>query len=62
MSLLKGYSAQNGLLVILEKCKKCFDRKGTCGGLLTDLSKAFDGLPHKLLLAKLGFNILVFVY
>ena len=46
----KGHSAQHCLLVIVEKWKKCFDKKGTCGVLLTYLSKAFDCLPHKLLL------------
>ena len=48
----KGHSPQNCLLVMAEKWKKCLDKKITCGTLLTDLSKAFDCLPHKRLFAK----------
>ena len=29
-------------------------KKGTCGALLTNLSRAFDCLPHKTLLGKLN--------
>ena len=49
----KGHSAQNCLLVMIEKLKKCLDRNGVCGSLLTDFSKAFECLPHFLLSAKL---------
>ena len=48
----KGYSAQHCLLVMLEKWKITLDKKGCCGVLLTDLSKAFDCLSHDLLIAK----------
>ena len=46
---------------MLEKWKSAVDNKKTFGALLTDLSKAFDGLNHGLLLAKLnayGFSLL----
>ena len=55
----KGMSAQNCLLILIEKWRKCLDNKGKAGTLLTDLSKAFDCLVHDLLIAKLhayGFD------
>ena len=50
----KNMSAQHCLLVMLEKWKNSLDNKGSCGVLLTDLSKAFDCLIHDLLIAKLN--------
>ena len=50
----KGMSAQNCLLFLIEKWRKCLDNNGKTGVLLTDLSKAFDCLVHDLLIAKLN--------
>ena len=48
-----GFSARQCLLTMIEKCRTSLDHNGTCTALLTDLSKAFDYLPHDLLIAKL---------
>ena len=58
----KGYSTQAALLSMLEKWKLFIDNKGFAGGLLMALSKAFDAINRRLLLAKLhayGFSQLV---
>ena len=55
----KGYSSQYALLAMIEKWKLSLDNNGFAGGILMDLSKAFDTINHQLLIAKLhayGFN------
>ena len=49
----KGFSTQHCLLAMIEKLRKSLDSGGSSAALLTDLSKAFDCLPHDLLIAKL---------
>ena len=44
---------QHCLLAILENYKKSSDNGNEFGALLTDLSKAFDCIDYKLLIAKL---------
>ena len=56
----KEYIIQDCLLAMVENCKKALDQGNEHGALLTDLSKAFDCLPHDLIVAKLhtyGFSI-----
>ena len=60
MWLLKGFSTQHCLLVMIEKLRKIRDEKGVFAAVLTGLSKAFDCIPHQLLFAKLsahGFDM-----
>ena len=41
---------------MIEKLRKSLDSGGASAALLTDLSKAFDCLPHDLIIAKLHIN------
>ena len=63
----KKHSCNHVLIRLLEEWKKHLDDKNFVGAVLMDLSKAFDCIPHDLLIAKMhaygfDFNTLVFFY
>ena len=49
----KNYSSQHILIRLLEEWEKCLDNNYVVDGVLMDLYKAFDCLPHDLLISKL---------
>ena len=55
----KGLNPQSCLVAVIEKLKKSLEQGGEYAALLTGLSRAFDCLPHDLIIAKLhayGFD------
>ena len=49
----KAHSTQHALFRLLQKWEKELDSRGFIGTILIDLSKAYDCLPHDLLIVKL---------
>ena len=49
----KAHSTQHALFRLLQKWQKELDSSETVGTILMDLSKAYDCLPHDLIIAKL---------
>ena len=49
----KAYLTQYALFTLTQSCQKELDDSGYVGTILMDLFKAYDCLPHDLMVAKL---------
>ncbi len=49
----KGYSCESVLIKLVENCKRALDVNMVYGIVVTDLSKALDCLPPRLVVAKM---------
>ena len=59
------YNTQHVLIRMIEEWRRNLDNDNVVGTVLMDLSKAFDCIPHDLLIAKLsayGFHVDSLVY
>ena len=50
----KGHSTQHAILILLKNWQKTLDKSDVIRTVLMDLSKAYDCLPHDLLIAELA--------
>ena len=54
----KNYHSQHVLISLIEEWREYLDKKFVISTVFTDLSNAFDCVPHSLLIAKLKFYAL----
>ena len=49
----EGHSTQHLFIKLIDRWRKCPDKSGIVGTIRMDLSKAFESLPHNLLIANI---------